>query len=296
MTRKKRVGLIGSSQIEHISKVLESDFEVIQGSLPTEKTIKSVFDLMSFFRKIDIVYWVFAPNNLKAFLLAKLFRTKIVLHWIGTDVFFATQDKDNYKRIAKAADLNLVCYDGLRKELNGIGIDALTVPIVPYNINLNSAKTPNHHKVLVYMPTNREDWYGYNTIMTVAKAFPDIEFLIVANSNHDLFSNKNITSLGHLSHEEMDKLYDQISIVLRCTKHDGYSMSIIEGLSKGKTVIWNHEHPFATYACSSKDIISAIHTITQNPPQFNKNGREYIKDTLSLNVIRDKTTKALQCI
>lgn len=296
MPRKKRIGLIGSSQIEHISKVLESDFEVIQGSLPPEKTVKAIIDLMLFFRKADIVYWVFAPNNTKAFFFAKLFRTKVVLHWIGTDVFYATQNVDKYKRVANAADLNLVCYDGLKKELNDIGIDALTVPIVPYNINLNPAKTPDQHKILIYMPTNREDWYGYNTIMTVAKAFPNIEFLIVANSNHDLFLNKNITSLGHLSHEEMDELYDHISIVLRCTKHDGYSMSIIEGLSKGKTVIWNHEHPFAIYACSSEDIISAIQAITQNPPQFNKKGRDYIKEALSLNVIRDKTAKALQCL
>lgn len=283
---RMRVGLIGSSQVEHIAKLLEGDCEIVYGPTVVRNPFAWGIRLVPFLMKVDVVYWIFVIRRPVVYRIIKLLKKRLVLHWIGSDVQNALQEPERFRKIAGMASVNLVCYEGLQKELASIGIAAAVVPIVPFSINLDLAGVPESHAVLVYMPTGREELYGYDRIKKVAEAFPELPFYIVANDDWELFGLPNIKVMGKLSHEDMDELYDSISIVLRNTRHDGYSMSVIEGLAKGKEVIWNHEHSQTHYADSVEEICACIDEIIATNPAPNRKGSAFVQQNLSFSSVK----------
>lgn len=291
---RKKLGLLGDTQIDHIAKILENDYEIVNGPSLNGNQIKKLVGLIDFFRNTDVVYRVYSPAHLPFMMLAKLMRAPVVIHWIGSDVLSATDNPILYRKIASQAALNITCYEELQNELADVGIAAEVIPIVPFNLNLEIAKMPERHSVIVYLPKGREELYGLDTILEVASSLPDLEFNIVANDSTLFDKYPNIKALGTLSPEQMEKLYDQVSIVLRNTKHDGLSMSVIEGLAKGKHVIWNHAFEGSTFADTPTEIYEAIKEIIQDTPKPNSFGHQYIKDNYNKKIVRSKTIKALE--
>jgi len=183
----------------------------------------------------------------------------------------------------KYFDKHIACFKPLQDQMKRLGIETDYLPIIPHNLNFDISKMPKSHSVLIYMPKGFENYYGYDEISRVFPLFPELKFFIVANDDKSKFDFNNVEVLGYLKLEEMEKLYNEISIVVRIHINDGLSMSVLEGLAKGKRVIWNYEFSFCLPGTTTEEISNSINEIiSSNPiPVADEAAHEYIINDFS---------------
>lgn len=294
-----RVGIMGSSQLEHIIPMLiELGYQVtnLQAIFSSDKSKEEKEEL---YRKkvseCDILYNIYSGAFFWAKAsYAKLIGKKVITHWIGSDVLNALSGEVGFLGHS-FIDYHFVCFEPLKEELQTIGIQSSVLPIVPFNMNLTVGRMPDTHAVMIYMPENSLEHYGYSELCYVFECFPDLPFHIVSNSGGTIFEKYgNVTAHGWLDREMMDELYDKISIVIRFTKHDGLSMSVIEGLIKGKKVIWNNRYHGVVYAESKVAICKELAEILKTPPSPDTCMSDYVKNELSRENIKQIFDEAVQ--
>lgn len=287
MDQKQRVGLFGAPAVCTLmqecalqGKISQWDFIDINppatGKPPANNPgiLKLIYmklrDLLYLFRhsrSIDILCIVFVDNWSGLFLkIAKMRGIKVVYYWLGTDVYNllqGTMPKITQKSFS-GVDLHIAYGENLIEELAPFGVEA-HLQVTPPDLPVRCAKMPAQHAVLLSIPDARPEFYGYSTLMEVVKKFPEVPFYIVRSDTPDLYQESNIVFKGVLSREEMDKLYDCISIVIRYPKHDGTSLLLMESLLKGKQIISRFSFPFACKVESFQGICDALENMLRNP-------------------------------
>ena len=165
----------------------------------------------------------------------------LVRHWAGSDVL-ACLESPAVKAMAVELDslgvLNITPATWLAEELLSIGIRAEVYPQVvnhPPKGDLRPDPVPLPLTVLVYLPSHRRAFHGGEIVRQVIERNPDIQFIIVADTEHSLASFPNVESLGWVS--QMDEVWPRIGCILRITKHDGWPRMILEALARGKYAI-----------------------------------------------------------
>lgn len=281
----KKIGIMGSSQIMHIIPLLQPKYDVInlQKVLDNEpnrfiRRIKFARALM----KVDVVYNVFVDNTFaRKAKLAKCMRKKVIGHWIGTDARLADEGKIDLRKLSNI-DVHLACFEPLKEQMGRLGVKATTVPIVPFKFNFDVCDMPKEHRVLIYLPTNKENEYGFQEIAPVIKAHEELQFDIVANENEQLFKEMNNVKLWRwVSIDEMEKIYNNISIVMRIHLNDGLSMSVLEAMAKGKKVIWNCDFDFCYPGATTGDITKSLDAILNQKPEVDYEAHNYIIENYS---------------
>ena len=187
----------------------------------------------------------------------------IIRWWIGSDVL--SGEKGN-------ATHNWAVAPWLVDELKERGIQSQELPILPIREPRLMA-LPKSPVVLTYQPKGSESLYGYDDLLKVAGAFPHITFNVLQRSGVPPL--KNITFLGTIPHEQMPGIYADTSLILRLTRHDGLSLSVLEGLSFGRQVIWTYPIGAAYYCETVDDVIETMKSIDHN--QLNTVGVGYMR-------------------
>lgn len=297
MSKKLTIGIMGTNQIQHIIPILEKKYDVInlqknwdEGSSKITKTIRYIKQI----RKVDVLYNIYTgPTFWKKARIAKLFKKKVVSHWIGSDAREAEEGKTNFKKLS-CVDKFVSCFLPLSEQLEKYGIKTSILPIIPLNLDFNICKMPATHRVLIYMPEGSEQYYGYNEISRVFPVFPKIEFVVVANNNKEMFSPyKNVDVRGYLKTKEMEQLYNEISIVLRIHINDGLSMSVLEGMAKGKRIIWNYQFPYCLPGATTEEIVASLKELTTNDPIPDIEGHNYIVNNYNEKTFMDEFDKII---
>lgn len=274
------IGVMGSNQIQHVIPILEQKYNVInlQEFLDEKGKLKSIVKWIINVMKVDCVYNIYTSQYVwKKAIICKLLGKRFITHWIGTDAYVAL--KENL-RIDKNISYHFACFDSIQDELNTLSVTSEILPIFPYKMNLDLVEMPGKHACLIYMPTGKEFFYGYDMLEEVFIRYSDLDFYIVGNTDIAFFEKySNVHVLGVLSLEEMNEVYKKISIVIRVPRHDGLSMSVIEALAKGKYVLWNYKYPFSRHVRNGEDIIQELGSILNEIPQINKAGHDYVNKT-----------------
>lgn len=283
--KRIKIGIMGSSQIMHIIPLLEQQYDLINLQEILNKETKKIVRFIKFFvalTQVDILYSIYVDEHLeKKIAQAHLLRKKVVCHWIGTDVRMVAEGRVNLKRF-KSIDYHLVCFEPLQKQLLEKGITSSLVPIVPFKVNFEICAMPNTHRVLIYMPKDKESEYGYEEILPVIKRFKNIWFDIVANDDYSKFSGlENVKMWGWVDLEMMEKIYNEISIVLRIHINDGLSMSVLEAMAKGKKIIWNCDFKYCLSGKNTNEIITSMNKLLSEPPQVDISAHNYIINNYS---------------
>lgn len=278
----KKVFLMGSTQTKHIKKLLDSNH--IQCIDMNEEKIQNCNGLMKkVFKAImllqsNIVYCVGGTYKRdKVMVLARILRKRTIMHWIGTDVLVAMEAVEKGIRLQKS-DIELAGSELLVEELDRIGVKACRVPIVPYALDFSLKKMPDRHSVLVYLPKERAEFYGCNIIKELVRKEPDIQFHIVANDGMEELKYDNVKFHGFLNSKEMEKLYEEITILVRYPEHDGMSMMVIEALGMGKHVLYKYKHPYVETPRSESisDIYESFKNIIDKPISVNEDGHNFV--------------------
>lgn len=268
--KKKCIGVMGSSQIEHIIPLLETEYNVVNIQKVLDDEHNRILRLLKFIKaisKVDILYKVFVEGYFwKKIRIAHFFHKKVYGHWIGTDARLAATGHVDINKINEL-DGHITCFQPLQKQLESIGIESVVIPIVPFKVNFEVGNMPLKHRVLIYMPRDKEEEYGFNEIYPIIKEFSNIEFDIVANDNKEKFGEvNNVKLLGWLDHDKMEEVYDKISIVIRIHFNDGLSMSVLEAMAKGKKVIWNCSFEKCYPGSTTDEIRNSLKQIIKEEP------------------------------
>ncbi len=295
---KLTIGIMGTSQYKHLVPVFEEyEYQVVDLQEIFDSNMDKLMKEKVFRDKLqycDLLYNLFSGNHFWAKAsYAKSVGKKVFTHWIGTDALDAIEGRLGYLG-AHFIDHNFSCYEGITQELLQVGINTTVLPIIPFDMELALTTMPTKHAVMIYIPENRLDHYGYSESCVLFERFPNVEFHIVANSNTDLFKKfKNVIVHGRLSHSEMDTLYKSISILVRWIKHDGLSMSVIEALAKGKEVIWNFPYRGVNYVKSVEEMCAALGQIVSRPPVINIEASKYVCEKLTKENFIDEFERVL---
>lgn len=288
----KKLGLFGSKTIcALIAKSIEcsdgADRWSVEYSAPSfilnghEESMlgkaKSLFGAYKAFRKTEIACFVYIGRRTSIYArIAKLAGNKIVYFWIGSDAHYLLEGKYPKRELEYCAKVNLHLADGesLRDELAEVGIDAQVAYIVP-SLEIQASAMPEEHAVLLNIPDHRTDFYNLPLILEVVRGFPALRFVAVRSEKPELYNEDNIDFRGTVPYEDMEQIYNDVSIVLRFPVHDSLSLVSMEAIARGKQVISRFPFPTSIQVRSKDEIIAALRELIETPPQLNQEGIDF---------------------
>ena len=277
-----KILFLGESQVRFLSRLYEEnghEVRVLRGRGKLNKLL-ALPDLLW----ADVVYHVYGAdmNRVALLRIAKLLKKKIILHWIGTDVMEAVETFQKEGRVLNAdyPHVDLAVAEHLCRELSQIGIAAKEAPIIPVGMKFEVLPMPERHGVLSYIPEFRQNFYGIDLLRQMARRFPEVPFYVVANTGaQDPGDLPNIHYTGFLCWEELKKVYEKCSILLRYPEHDGLPVMVLEALGLGRQVICRYPVPFTHTPAgdSPEEIAAELEKILALPPTVNREGADYVR-------------------
>ncbi|UCE45676.1 MAG: glycosyltransferase [Methanobacteriota archaeon] len=221
---------------------------------------------------VDVLYWIYGPGPSirKELRLWIQKRPHMIIHWIGSDVssMIGLSKRDMTKTwLASLATRNLNnCRRGLGNltnlagapwlvdELQSIGIKAeeMMLTTIPRNCNQADVSFEKEFDFISYAPYSRFDFYGGRFVHALAEKNPDRKFLVIMpgltemQNKPSIGALENVTLLPEVDRQEMAAYYEKSKCLLRPIEHDGLSLSVLEALSHGLSVVWTYPFPFTT--------------------------------------------------
>ncbi len=175
----------------------------------------------------------------------------VVCYWIGTDVLNTMQEwKAGLLTGATVARINacrnLAVSQNLVQELGEMKISSCFVPFpdaLPRPTG--TCVLPTSLTVAMYIPDARAAFYGGDILASVARAMPEVAFLVAGGNGSWLKERPaNIQFLGWCS--DMPAVFARCSIYLRLVPHDGLPRTVIEALACGRQVIYSQPFPYCS--------------------------------------------------
>lgn len=177
--------------------------------------------------------------------VARLFRVPRVMHWVGTDCLNAARTVRESRVVPHLVTgcRHWAITPWLSEELEGLGVRAEVVPLSSPHFPLELPDLPTEFTALAYLPEKRAEFYGGPLVLRLARAHPDIRFLVVGSTATSAWLRdeeipRNVELLGRV--ESIGTLYRRSTVLIRQPKHDGLAMMVLESLAHGRYAIWNH--------------------------------------------------------
>ena len=282
-----KVLFCGYSQTKHVQALLESvDIKCCETHRGPFQNINRIINLW-YLLKSDMVYRVGGKDiqNERLLRMALLLQKKVVIHWVGTDVLNICEDLKHNPRSINSNCINLAGSETLVQELSTVGIESTWIPIVPLGLHFTPLPAPKKHRVLSYIPEEKEDFYNIDLLKKLARYYPDIEFIVVANygvNDHDKV--QNIRYEGKVDTKRMKELYEECSVLFRYPMHDGLSMMVIEALGTGREVVYNYKFPYCYTPASEsfQDIINCFDKVFSKKPETRYDAVTFVNDEFSM--------------
>jgi hypothetical protein len=197
-------------------------------------------------------------------LFLRFARKPVVVHWVGTDVLLAREAADRGRLAASVVRRATHLCDApwLASELAALGIAAeyvaLPIPRVGRPLPL-----PGQFHVLIYLPVDPFDRevFDMGSLLRLPGALPDVQFTLIPSPPETLPGPlpPNLRALDWV--EDMDRLYRDITAMVRLTSHDGMSFMAVEAMSRGRYVLWTHTVPGVTPVAGFDDTVAALRSL-----------------------------------
>ncbi len=197
------------------------------------------------FLKAHAVYFISAGIRSRLAELALTFRKRVVMHWGGTDVLNAVEAYNaglGSRRIIGMCE-HWATTTWIAQELAAIGVKAKIVPYTALNFPSDVPPLPRRFTVLTYLPESRPEFYGSDSIIALARDFPNVQFTVLASTaaspwlKHESVP-ANVRALGSV--RDLDSVYREATVLVRLTKHDGLSFMVAEALARGRYILWRY--------------------------------------------------------
>lgn len=295
MGRRKKVIVVGlplfASKLAKDLSNYSNEFKVV-----ALDTYYSKLDKIRFLFEVQTADLIFSINGSltksTVFDIAIKKGIPIVMNWVGTDVLKAIKayNEDNYIEEYISNPIHFCEVNWISDELNEVGINAEVCNFASFDKTFSPKNIKNDKlTVLSYIPDNRSEFYGIATIIKLAENFSNVSFIIVGGTFKNYNLPKNIKPMGWVT--EMDQLYDEVDVCIRYTDHDGLSNFVLEGLARGKQVIYNNDFPNCYYSPNQEILFEnfgkLLEAFNGNKDLTNLKGINFIKENFSKKVIFD---------
>ena len=282
------------NQINKLKSIIESDDIIVNTiNLDNCNKLKKLYLVIKNYIKNDCVYFGYGQTKYNYYLvIANFLQKEVIMHWIGSDVLMLNNNTKTIMKLNKVVKCHLACSKLIKDELLEKGIKSVEIPIIPNFSNYELAKMPKEHSVLAYLPKGKEEFYGGNLVLELAKKYEKIKFYILANEDFGK-EQPNIINLGYIKESEMYQIYNKISILIRIPEHDGLSLMLLEALIKGKNVIYCYDFPYTKKATSFEELDEKFKQIISYNPEPNTKGHDYIMKEYNMEDIKKKLKKII---
>ncbi|HLE34252.1 MAG TPA: hypothetical protein VI698_00005, partial [Nitrososphaerales archaeon] len=247
-------------------------------------------DLVEKAKDSEIIHYIFSPivtlGGLRTVQRLKKKNKKIVVHWIGTDVYNAiTRLKSKFitKRYKHLVDVHLAQHSRLVRELSSVGVNSEELPLPTFGL-YSLYPMPARKKILVYMPESRGDFYGKLILDRVFDSFPESDFIVLPNSGKDI-NKANVTCISWT--DDMEKIYRDVAVLIRLPIHEGMPNTVIEALSMGRYAICSHDFPYCEQARSLEEVKTKLLHLLQKS-SLNQEGSDYVHNTYSKSLLTER--------
>lgn len=258
-------------------------------------TYNSKFDLLKFILLLPFAKTVISMNGVSdqsgSLDWVLRFRKKLLMQWMGTDVIIAIDRAEKGTIVRKYIDYarNFADAPWMIEELSTIDIPTSLLHFKYAKFGLGLAENYDKVRALSYVAAGREDFYGLEQIIGLAKAFPDVAFEVIGTTAEGFDYPDNMIVSGWVSEEAAASKMRESAIFLRLTEHDGFSASVTEALSYGAEVLWTHPFPPSIMVKDTDDLHkefkAAVERVKQRSLQPNKENATRTRNTFTKETI-----------
>lgn len=227
----------------------------------------------------------------RQFAIMALLGVRIIRWWVGSDVLYLLDDVPTSRRsqqLDRHVSANFCVSSHLTHELRKANIESVQIPIVPSSLPPLDKYWDSGlaRSVLVYLPKNREEFYGAKVLDRLVADNPATEFILVSNDGARYRGHPNVVGLGWV--DDMEQVYSRAGSLLRLTSHDGLPRMVIEALARGKYVVYSWPFDGCSLAKTYEEAGSALKYIAR-ATEVNSEGaaiarRDYCLDTVKLSI------------
>lgn len=291
---KKRVVLVGLSLFtKRLEKQIKAfgDERVSVKALDTYYTKKDKILALFMIPFCDVVYSINGTTTKsRTFDWAFLWKKRVMFLWAGTDVTKAINNKNrNQKYLEKAEHYCEAPW--IQEELKQIGVNAEILRFTNFHSNEKVAFPNLDEGVVVfsYIAKNREEYYGLNHIIDLAREFPEVKFRVAGTDGENFDFPSNLVCLGWCNN--MIEEFEKCHITARIIEHDGFSNFVLESLFHRKHVLYSnklkhtlHTPDFETGVAQLKTLLELVKSNNLHP---NEAGREFVQKELNTEFVLD---------
>lgn len=181
-----------------------------------------------------------SPNAALA-LSARSKQIPVIVFWAGTDLLVAANNPFELEVAKQYVSADITGAPWLSEELRRLGISARYQPIIGVDAPADVEPLPERFTVLAYLPAPRRSFYGDERVYGIARAMPEVRFIVVGTGAQDRKAPANVEFRGFV--KDMNRVIDASTVLLRLPEHDGPAMMVLEALARGRHAVWTHEFP-----------------------------------------------------
>jgi glycosyltransferase involved in cell wall biosynthesis len=207
----------------------------------------------------------------------------VTVIWAGTDVLVAKASPFEMAITKRSGFDNISDGPWLVDELEELGIHSIYLPVTAVEVSASPAPFPPRFRVLTYLPEPRRTFYGELRVYDIARAMPDVEFVVIGNGRRNPIAPSNVTFLGHVS--DVAGQIDRSTVILRLPEHDGKSMLVLETLARARHVVWTHAFTGVRAVDGTGEALTALREFqvahSNDALPLNTVGRDFVARTFS---------------
>jgi hypothetical protein len=251
-------------------------------------------------KNLDVLYSINGTLDESKVITKVLDKGKpVILNWAGSDVLNAIEayKSNNYNERFHKECVHHAVAPWLAEELKEINIDAKYLPYLGFDSektqDAKSEENGTRLKVITYINEQNPSFYGLEKVQQIAQECPDIEFGIVGMQSEEN-SLSNVKFYGWV--DDLRTLMNEYDVIIRQTEHDGLSNFILDGLSLGKTVIYNKAFPHCTFADNIPDCVRELTQLNVADLKNNIKGIDFINNEFNKEKVLGNVKKEFEKI
>ena len=237
--------------------------------------------------RADVLYLVSARVERGSPLdrLLKVSRRPAVVHWVGTDVLIAREEwaAGRLSERVREGVSHWADAPWLVAELAEMGFRAEMVRLPVKGLSTTLAPLPEEFTVLLYLPVDAFDRevFDVDTILALPSQLPDVRFVLIPSPPETLPGGLPPNLEARAWVEDMDALYAEVTVLARLVSHDGMPFMVLEGLSRGRHVIFPYDLPGVTRASGPGEVTAVLRSLRtrhqQGTLELNEEGAEWVR-------------------
>ena len=212
-----------------------------------------------------------------------------VVHLIGTDLLQMSDLSRNQLGVFQhflnnKYDHTFTEFEPTQKEAKSLGLNTSILALPPRKF-FEPDPFPKDFTVAVYAPPINQALYNLDLMEKVAKKLPKVKFKFFGGQR--IARDGNIDYVGYVN--DMSEFIKDCSCLMRITTHDGLPQAVLEFLSAGRRVIFNHDFKYVNTANKQLSVDALVKAIKEEMGQgLNEEASKWIRKNFSHEKFKEK--------